>query len=206
MFAGAKSGQRWGYHSLDPRVARRLVAASGIRPGDLVLDLGAGVGSLTAPLLAAGARVIAVELHPGRAAQLARRFAATGPDAVGAASGADGVGTASGADAVGAAAGAGGRCAGTVVVRRDDLTTTVLPRTAYRVVANPPWSTLESLRERLLRSPSLVRADLVVPRWVARRWAARYHQIAVGASIPAEAFRPSAPTGAAVAVIRGRHR
>jgi len=39
-----------------------------------VLDVGAGHGALTAPLLASGARVIAVEVHPGRAAHLRRRF------------------------------------------------------------------------------------------------------------------------------------
>jgi 23S rRNA (adenine-N6)-dimethyltransferase len=42
--------------------------------GDLVLDIGAGDGALTEPLLERGARVIAVELHPGRAATLRRRF------------------------------------------------------------------------------------------------------------------------------------
>jgi 23S rRNA (adenine-N6)-dimethyltransferase len=51
-----------------------VVADAGIRPGDLVLDVGAGSGALTAPLLTAGARVIAIELHPGRAAALRARF------------------------------------------------------------------------------------------------------------------------------------
>lgn len=64
----------WGWHRLDPRWADRLVALSGVGPGDLVLDVGAGTGALTAPLVEAGARVIAVELHPGRAAELRRRF------------------------------------------------------------------------------------------------------------------------------------
>lgn len=45
-----------------------------MRCGDLVVDLGAGDGALTVPLLEAGARVIAVELHPGRAEALRRRF------------------------------------------------------------------------------------------------------------------------------------
>ena len=70
--AGAR--RRWGWHRLEPEWARRIVAAAGIRPGDLVLDLGAGTGALTQPLIRAGAEVIAVELHPGRAARLRDRF------------------------------------------------------------------------------------------------------------------------------------
>lgn len=40
-----------------------------------MVELGAGTGALTGPLLATGARVLAVELHHARAAQLRRRFA-----------------------------------------------------------------------------------------------------------------------------------
>ena len=65
----------WGWHRLDARWAQLLVAEAGVRPGELVLDVGAGDGALTAPLVDAGARVVAVELHPGRAATLRRRFA-----------------------------------------------------------------------------------------------------------------------------------
>ena len=42
-----------------------------------MLDLGAGEGALTAPLLATGARVLAIELHAGRAESLRRRFDGT---------------------------------------------------------------------------------------------------------------------------------
>jgi 23S rRNA (adenine-N6)-dimethyltransferase len=69
------SRRRWGWHPLCSDWADRVVEAAGIRPGDHVLDLGAGDGALTAPLVAAGARVTAVELHPGRAAALRDRFA-----------------------------------------------------------------------------------------------------------------------------------
>jgi 23S rRNA (adenine-N6)-dimethyltransferase len=65
---------RWGWHQLADGWARRLVSAAGINPGDLVLDVGAGTGALTGALVDAGARVIAVELHPQRARQLRSRF------------------------------------------------------------------------------------------------------------------------------------
>lgn len=64
----------WGWHRLAPEWAQRLVDQAEVRPGQLVVDLGAGTGALTAPLLDAGAEVIAVELHPARAERLRRRF------------------------------------------------------------------------------------------------------------------------------------
>lgn len=45
-----------------------------MRPGELVLDLGAGEGALTAHLVRAGAHVVAVELNPRRADMLRERF------------------------------------------------------------------------------------------------------------------------------------
>lgn len=70
----AGSRRRWGWHELDPTWAERLVAEAGVGRGDLVLDIGAGRGAITAPLVASGARVIAIERHPGRLAHLRDRF------------------------------------------------------------------------------------------------------------------------------------
>jgi 23S rRNA (adenine-N6)-dimethyltransferase len=72
----AAGSPRWGWHELDSRWAARLAALADVGPGDLVLDIGAGSGRLTAAALRRGAgRVVAVELHAGRAAALQRRFA-----------------------------------------------------------------------------------------------------------------------------------
>ena len=115
------------------------MARAGIRDGDLVVDLGAGTGALTGALVEAGARVIAIELHPGRADALRDLFAGA-----------------------------------PVTVVRADVARARLPRRPFRVVANPPWSLAETVRAGLLRAPGLVQADLVLPRWLVRRWAARY--------------------------------
>jgi 23S rRNA (adenine-N6)-dimethyltransferase len=73
--AGPRSRRAWGWHPLTDEWAARIVADAGIRPGELVVDIGAGAGAITAPLVRAGARVLAVELHPGRADRLVARFA-----------------------------------------------------------------------------------------------------------------------------------
>jgi 23S rRNA (adenine-N6)-dimethyltransferase len=71
----ASGHARWGWHRLSPRWADRIVADAQVSAGDLVIDIGAGTGALTASLVAAGARVIAVELHPQRIDALRTRFA-----------------------------------------------------------------------------------------------------------------------------------
>jgi len=71
----ARDAVRWGYQRLHRQAAARLVASAGVRPGRLVLDVGAGEGVITAALLARGSSVVAFELHPGRAAALRQRFA-----------------------------------------------------------------------------------------------------------------------------------
>lgn len=71
------AGPRWGWHQLDPRWAERLVELAAPPRRAYVLDIGAGLGALTVPLLAHGCHVIAVEAHPARAAALRERLGAS---------------------------------------------------------------------------------------------------------------------------------
>lgn len=73
---GARSQRAWSWYRLADATARSIVEHAGIGANELVLDLGAGDGALTRHLARTGARVIAFELHPGRADVLRRRFAA----------------------------------------------------------------------------------------------------------------------------------
>ena len=64
-----------GQHFLrSPRLASAIVRDAGVGAEDLVFDIGAGFGRLTAPLVATGARVVAGELDAKLARGLARRF------------------------------------------------------------------------------------------------------------------------------------
>lgn len=64
-----------GIHLLrSPAVVAALVRAAELGPDDLVIELGAGPGILTAALACTGARVIAVERDPRFLRRLERRF------------------------------------------------------------------------------------------------------------------------------------
>jgi 16S rRNA (adenine1518-N6/adenine1519-N6)-dimethyltransferase len=54
----------------DANTIRRIVRTAGLRPDDVVLEVGPGLGSLTLGLLPAAARVVAVEIDERLAAQL----------------------------------------------------------------------------------------------------------------------------------------
>ncbi len=65
----AKKG--FGQHFLtDPNILSKIVRAAEVGPGDVVLEIGPGLGHLTRALLDAGARVVAVEIDPELAARL----------------------------------------------------------------------------------------------------------------------------------------
>jgi 23S rRNA (adenine-N6)-dimethyltransferase len=70
-----KSRRELGQNFLeDKRVARRIVAESGVGKDDLVVELGAGGGMLTRQLARASRRVVAVEYDPYWAMHLRERF------------------------------------------------------------------------------------------------------------------------------------
>ena len=66
----------------DAGTVRRIVRDAGVRPGDVVLEVGPGLGSLTLALLEAGAVVCAVEIDPVLAGALESTVAARMPEAV----------------------------------------------------------------------------------------------------------------------------
>lgn len=82
MFVGARrrgsqeNGARGlGQHFLKShKLAASLVQRAGVSPSDLVIEVGAGEGILTAELARAAGRVLAVELDPALAIILIRRF------------------------------------------------------------------------------------------------------------------------------------
>ena len=60
---GVTPAKRLGQHFLvDPNTTRKIVAVAGVEPGTRVLEIGAGAGTLTRALAAAGATVIAYEV------------------------------------------------------------------------------------------------------------------------------------------------
>jgi 16S rRNA (adenine1518-N6/adenine1519-N6)-dimethyltransferase len=67
----------------DANTVRRIVAAAGLRPDDVVLEVGPGLGSLTLGLLPACRAVIAVEIDPVLAARLPRTAAERAPELAG---------------------------------------------------------------------------------------------------------------------------
>ncbi len=65
-------GQHW---LEDDQALQAMVDAAGVKPGDTVLEIGPGYGTLTEYLLAAGVQVIALEFDQSLVVELESRFA-----------------------------------------------------------------------------------------------------------------------------------
>ena len=65
-----------GQHLLkNPMILNEIINKSGIKPTDIILEIGPGTGNLTMLLLEASKKVIAIELDPRMVAQLLKRVA-----------------------------------------------------------------------------------------------------------------------------------
>lgn len=129
---------------VDANTVRRIVRTAGVEPGDEVLEVGPGLGSLTLGLLEAGARVTAIEIDP----RLALRLPAT-------------VAELAGADAA------------LVVVTQDALRVETLDAAPRRLVANLPYNvSVPVLLHLLERIPTLETALVMVQAEVGQRLAA----------------------------------
>ncbi len=119
----------------DANTVRRIVAASGVGPDDVVIEVGPGLGSLTLGLLETGASVTAIEIE----SSLARRLPATVASRMPAAS-----------DRL-------------RVVEADALAVTELPGPpATAVVANLPYNVSVPVLLHLLASVDTWRSGLVM--------------------------------------------
>ncbi|MFV0286008.1 MAG: 16S rRNA (adenine(1518)-N(6)/adenine(1519)-N(6))-dimethyltransferase RsmA [Demequina sp.] len=143
---GAAPTKKWGQNFVvDSGTVRRIVRIAGVQPGDHVVEVGPGLGSLTLALLEAGARVTAVEIDPKLAAALADTVARKAPEAV---------------DRL-------------TVVHRDALDITALDEEPQALVANLPYNVSVPVILHFLEIfPSLERVLVMVQAEVADRIAA----------------------------------
>lgn len=127
----------------DGNTVRRIVQIAGVQPGETVLEIGPGLGSLTLGLLEAGASVIAVEIDRRLAEQLPHTVRVMQP------------GTS------------------LTVVHDDALRVTELPGEPTRLVANLPYNVSVPVLLHLLEHvPSLRSGIVMVQAEVGHRLAA----------------------------------
>ena len=138
---------------VDANTVRRIVRLAEVGPGDVAVEIGPGLGSLTLGLLAAGAHVVAVEIDPVLAAALPGTVAELAPSAAGRLD----------------------------VVTADALRLTELPRQPRALVANLPYNVaVPVLLTFLQRFPGLRTGLVMVQAEVAERLAARPGEPAYG--------------------------
>nr|WP_231700899.1 MULTISPECIES: 16S rRNA (adenine(1518)-N(6)/adenine(1519)-N(6))-dimethyltransferase RsmA [unclassified Arthrobacter] len=130
---------------IDGNTIRRIVAAADIRPGETVLEVGPGLGSLTLGLLDAAGTVVAVEIDPVLAGKLPDTVARRRPESA----------------------------SNLHVVLGDGMRITELPAEPTALVANLPYNVAVPVVLHLLEHfPSLQHGLVMVQDEVADRMAA----------------------------------
>ncbi|GAB3390829.1 16S rRNA (adenine(1518)-N(6)/adenine(1519)-N(6)) -dimethyltransferase RsmA [Humibacter soli] len=130
---------------IDANTVRRIVRVGDVDAGDVVLEVGPGLGSLTLGLLEAGASVIAVEIDGRLAAQLPITVTELAPEAA----------------------------SSLTVVHQDALKVTELPVAPSRLVANLPYNVSVPVLLHLLQTvPTLSAGVVMVQAEVGQRLAA----------------------------------
>ena len=77
---GVRPTKKWGQNFvIDANTVRRIVRLADLGPGDVVVEIGPGLGSLTLALLPQVASVVAVEVDPTLATALPKTVAALAP-------------------------------------------------------------------------------------------------------------------------------
>ena len=129
---------------IDPNTVRRIVDLSEFDPGDCVLEIGPGLGSLTIGLLSGGANVVAIEIDSRLASRLPQTVEMFAPS----------------------------RAAHLRVVGGDAMTID-LPREPTAVIANLPYNVAVPVVLRVFgQLPNVKRGLVMVQLEVARRLAA----------------------------------
>ncbi|MDA8062643.1 MAG: 16S rRNA (adenine(1518)-N(6)/adenine(1519)-N(6))-dimethyltransferase RsmA, partial [Actinomycetota bacterium] len=156
----------------DPNTVRRIARLAGVGPGDAVVEVGAGLGSLTVALAETGAHVVAVELDRRLLPLLRDRLVATGV-----------AGLVEGE--VGRVAGVAGAAGLVEVVAGDAMALDwagLLSGLHWTLVANLPYNIATPLVADLLdRVPAITRMVVMVQREVAERLVAGPGDAAYGA-------------------------
>ncbi|WP_421014974.1 16S rRNA (adenine(1518)-N(6)/adenine(1519)-N(6))-dimethyltransferase RsmA, partial [Glutamicibacter creatinolyticus] len=119
---------------IDGNTIRRIVAAADLDPGQTVLEVGPGLGSLTLGILDAAAKVVAVEIDPPLARRLPETVAEFRP----------------------------GREADLTVILSDALKVTELPNEPTALVANLPYNVAVPVVLHLLEHFPSIRHGLVM--------------------------------------------
>ncbi|MFC0644578.1 ribosomal RNA small subunit methyltransferase A [Cellulomonas phragmiteti] len=151
---------------IDAGTVRKIVRQADVTPGERVVEVGPGLGSLTLGLLEAGADVVAVEIDPVLARLLPGTVAAHVPGLA-----VDPAGTSEGADARTVVLRDGDGRARLTIVTQDALTVTELPGPApTALVANLPYNvSVPVLLTFLERFDALQRGLVMVQAEVADR-------------------------------------